>query len=128
MGDTNIGFIASGSGNTEAQGIVVGRGAAVNNFSPVSLTSAQTFLAELDRLRSELREQAEHGQSDVSIDDAIAALSWLQQHYSEQVKPADGDQRLNSLKRLQKVWTQVGDVAKQVSAGVIAGWILDAMN
>lgn len=126
MGDTNIGAVNFGSGNVTAEGNAVGRNAiAFNGKMPI--TSAE-FVAEVGALRKKLQQEAEGGQPDVAVDDAIAALAWLRQHHAARTRPADADQRVAALKRLRKVWTPLVEMAKQLPAGVMAGWIVEALK
>ena len=123
MGDMNIGAVGG-----SVSGSAIGRRATVYNTRSTPLTSAAEFVAELDAMRQALQQEANRSQPDVALDDAIAALAWLCQHHADQTKPADADHRLSALKRLRKVWTSLAEMAMQVPAGVVAGWIVEAMK
>ena len=124
MGDVNIGAIGG-----SVTGSAIGRNATVHHTgSATPLTSAEQYVAEIEAIRKALQQEADRGQPDVALDDAIAALAWLRQHHANQSKPGDADQRLTALKRLRKVWTPLVEMAKQLPAGVMAGWIIEAMK
>ncbi|MGC5021847.1 hypothetical protein [Micromonospora sp. DT47] len=129
MGDINIGAIGG-----PVTGSAVGPDATVyNRVSATSIASAEDYLAEVEALRKSLQQaslqrEAKQQAPDVTLDDAIAALAWLRQHYTDPSKPADADRRLTALKRLRKVWTPLVEMAKQLPAGLLAGWIVEAMN
>jgi hypothetical protein len=123
MGDTNIGAIGG-----SVSGSAIGRRAIVYNAGTSPVTTPEEYVAKLDALREALQHEAGHGEPDPRLYDAIAALAWLRQHHGDQARPADADQRLGALRRLGKVWVQLVEMAKQLPAGVVAGWIVEAMK
>lgn len=124
MGEINIGAIGG-----SVTGSAIGRHATVHNTaSPMPLTSVAEFLAQIAAIRRTLQQEAMQGPPDLAREDAIAALAWLYEHHGDPTKPADADQRFSALKRLQKVWTLLVDMVKQVPAGVIATWIVEGLK
>jgi hypothetical protein len=130
MGENNVGAINYGSGTANVSDTAVGRKAAVYHVEAGGpVTTAQQFGLELDALRRALvREQAEATEPGVELDDTIAAINWLRHHLTEPAKPADAERRLGALRRLHWVWSRLVQLAAGVPAGVVAGWIVEAMK
>jgi hypothetical protein len=124
MGDLNIGGV-----NSTVGGTAVGRGATVYNAaSHGPVQSAEEFAKWLDGLRAALQTQAAKSEANLDLADGAAAVAWLRQHYADAEPPPEAKQRLGALRRLSTTWPQLLEMAKQLPAGILAGWIVEIMK